>query len=370
SHNFLYRMEEDPASELPYPVSNFELASRLSFFLWSSIPDQTLLNVAYKEDLHDPRILEREVGRMLKDPKARRMGEQFALQWLELKKLKDPSFQLDPELYPSFTPVLKALMLKEVELFFNHVVLESQDLLELLNSDYSFLNEELASHYGIGEVKGDSMRKVLFANGERGGLLGMAGVLTATSLPTRTSPVLRGKWVLEQVLGTPPPPPPPNVPELEASHDSAETEVTLRVLLERHREDEACRSCHQAMDPIGLGLENYDVMGRWREVYGTEPIDPAGVMKSGETFEGPAELRNILQGKKELFAKTFSTKMLSFALGRGINFKDSPTIKHLQNTLLETDFNSKAFILELVKSYPFQYKKSDTKDVPKKRKYS
>ena len=370
SHNFLYRIEADPASELPYPISNFELASRLSFFLWSSIPDRPLLEAAYREDLHDPVVMEREVRRMLKDPKARRMGEQFALQWLELKKLKDPSFQLDPELYPSFTPVLKTLMLKEVELFFNHVVLESQNLLDLLDSDYSFLNEQLAEHYGIPDVKGDTMRKISFASKERGGILGMAGVLTATSLPTRTSPVLRGKWVLEQILGTPPPPPPPNVPELEASHDSSESEVTLRVLLERHRSDEACKSCHQAMDPIGLGLENFDGMGRWREVYGSEAIDASGMMKSGETFEGPAELRKILQSKKELFAKTFSTKMLSYALGRGINFKDSPTIAHLQKILLESDFNSETFILELVKSYPFQYKKSDTKDVPKKRKYS
>ena len=370
SHNFLYRIESDPKIEEPYPISNFELASRLSFFLWSSIPDQHLLDVAYREDLHNPQVLEREVKRMMQSSKARRLGEQFALQWLELKKLKDPSFQLDAELYPHFTPVLKSLMLKEVELFFNNVLMDSHNLLELIDSEYSFLNEELAQHYGIQGVQGDSMRKVVFASNERGGVLGMAGVLTATSLPTRTSPVLRGKWVLEQILGTPPPPPPPNVPELEASHDSSESEVTLRVLLEKHRSDPACQGCHQAMDPIGLGLENFDAMGRWRTAYGQEPIDPSGVMKSGETFEGPAQLRKILKEQKELFAKNFSQKMLSFALGRGVIFKDSPTVRHLQQKLVESDFNSEIFLMELVKSYPFRYKKSDIKDVPKKARRS
>ncbi len=363
SHHFLYRQEADPDIEGAYEVSNFELASRLSFFLWSSIPDQTLLNVAYKDDLHSEKVLEREVLRMLEDPRALRMGKQFALQWLELKKLDDPAFQLDPEVYPAYSKTLKDLMLKEVELYFNYVILESQNLLELINSNYSFMNEELAQHYGIEGVEGDEMYKVQFASNERGGILGMAGVLTATSLPTRTSPVLRGKWVLEQILGTPAPPPPPDVPELDVNHDSSESPKTLRMILEKHREDPACFGCHQAMDPIGLGLENFDGLGRWREAYGTEIIDPSGVLKSGEKFEGPSDLKGILVEKKELFAKNFSKKMLSYALGRSLAFKDTPTINHLQETLLNTDFNSTLFILELVKSYPFRYKKSDNKDV-------
>ena len=370
SHNFLYRVENDPEIEGAYKISNFELASRLSFFLWSSIPDQQLLNTAYREDLHDPKVLEREVIRMLQSPKALRLGEQFAIQWLELTKLKDPSFQPDPEVYPGISPTMKALMVKEVELFFNHVILESKNLLDLIDSRYSFVNETLAKHYDIEGVRGDEMRKVIFTSNDRGGVLGMAGVLTATSLPTRTSPVLRGKWVLEQMLGTPPPPPPPNVPELEASHDTTQKEVSLRALLEKHREDPACHSCHQAMDPIGLGLENFDGVGRWRNAYGTEAIDPSGVMKSGETFDSPAGLRQILLSRKELFAKNFSREMLSFALGRSIKFKDSPTVEELKNTLLETDFNSEAFILAIVNSYPFRYKKSDTKDVPRKPKRS
>ena len=367
SHSFLYRIESDPEIKAPYQVSNLELASRLSFFLWSSIPDQPLLHTAYKEDLHDPEVMEREVRRMMEDPKAKRMGEQFALQWLELKKLKDPAFQVDHEAYPEYNRELSDLMLKEVELFFNHVLLETNNLLELIDSDFSFLNQTLAAHYGIQGVEGPEMRKVSFTSNERGGILGMAGVLTATSLPNRTSPVLRGKWVLEQVLGTPPPPPPPDVPELEVDHESEDDVQTLRVLLERHREDPTCNSCHQAMDPIGLGLENFDAIGRWRTVYGKEPIDPSGVMDTGEEFSGPADLRKILVGKRELFAKTISKKMLSFALGRSLQFKDSPTIRHLQQTLLESDFDSQQFIIEIAKSYPFRYKKSDITDVPPKR---
>lgn len=367
SHNFLYRIESDPEVEGPYQISNIELASRLSFFLWSSVPDQQLLNTAYRENLHDPQVLEPVVTRMLTDPKARRMGEQFAVQWLELKKLKDPAFQVDQEIFPEYNSGLSQLMLKEVELFFNHVLLESDNLLDLIDSDYSFLNEKLAMHYGIDGVSGQEMRKVDFSSAERGGILGMAGVLTATSLPNRTSPVLRGKWVLEQVLGTPPPPPPPDVPELEVEHESGESVETLRVILERHREDPSCHSCHQAMDPIGLGLENFDAIGRWRTSYGTEAIDPSGIMETGETFEGPADLRKILVGKKELFAKNFSEKMLSFALGRSLQFKDSPTVKELQQYLLETNFSSTELIIEIAKSYPFRYKKSDNKDVPPKR---
>jgi len=367
SHSFLYRIESDPDIEGPYQISHKELASRLSFFLWSSIPDQELLNVAYKENLHDPEVIEREVRRMLKDPKSKRIGEQFAIQWLELKKLKDPAFQVDQETFPEYTMELSDLMLKEVELFFNHVLLESNNLLELIDSDYSFLNEQLANHYGINGVEGPDMRRVEFASNERGGILGMAGVLTATSLPNRTSPVLRGKWVLEQVLGTPPPPPPPDVPELDIDHDDEGTVENLRAILERHRADPTCNSCHQAMDPIGLGLENFDAIGRWRTAYGSEEIDPSGIMESGEQFKGPSDLRKILVGKRELFARNLSKKMLSYAMGRSLEFKDTPTIEHLQQNLLKTDFNSEQFIIEIARSYPFRYKKSDNKDVPRNR---
>ena len=370
SHQFLYRIESDPQVGRPYPISNFELASRLSFFLWSSIPDRQLLESAYREDLHHPSVLEREVKRMLKDPKAKRLGEQFPIQWLELKKLDDPTFQIDPEIYPEYAPALSSDMVAEITHFFNNIISDSKNLLELIDSDYSFMNESLAKHYGLDGITGPELRKVTFTNQERGGVLGMAGVLTATSLPRRTSPVLRGKWVLEQILGTPAPPPPPNVPELEVDHNPNQPVASLRVLLEKHRSDPACQSCHEAMDPIGLGLENFDGIGRWRTHYGTETIDASGVLKSGESFKGPAELRQALLGKKELFAKNLSRKMLAFALGRSIQFKDSKTVEHLQQTLLNSSFNSEAFILELVKSYPFRYKKSDNQDVPKSHKAS
>ena len=363
SHHFLYRQEADPDLPGSYPVNGFELASRLSFFLWSSLPDLQLLNTAYREDLHQPTIMAREVRRMLRSPKAKRLGEQFAVQWLDIKKLKDPAFQLDAEIFPEYTPALRDLMLREIESFFSHVFLESRNLLELLDSDYSFLNQDLAQHYGIPDVQGQEWRKVNFASEARGGILGMAGVLTATSLPTRTSPVLRGKWVLEQVLGTPAPPPPPNVPELEESHDPSQGPQTLRAMLLKHQADPACSGCHKTMDPIGLGLENFDALGRWRTAYGTEAIDASGILKTGEVFNGPAELRTILRNKKELFAKNFSKKMLSYALGRSLGFKDTPTIEKLQQNLLENDFNSIHFIRELVMSFPFRYKKSDNEDV-------
>ena len=363
SHHFLYRQEADPELPGSYPINDFELASRLSFFLWSSLPDLELLNAAYREDLHHPAVLEREVLRMLKSAKAQRLGEQFGIQWLDIKKLKDPAFQLDPEFFPEYTPALRDLMIREIEQFFSYVLLESKNLLELLDSDYSFLNQELAQHYGIDGVRGGEWRKVNFSSKERGGILGMAGVLTATSLPTRTSPVLRGKWVLEQVLGTPAPPPPPNVPELEESHNPSEGPQTLRAMLLKHQADPACSGCHKTMDPIGLGLENFDALGRWRTAYGPEIIDASGELKTGEVFNGPAELRAILRSKKELFAKNFSKKMLSYALGRSLGFKDSPTINQLKENLLENDFHSISFIRELVMSYPFRFKKSDNEDV-------
>ena len=214
SHHFLYRQESDPDIEGAYEITSFELASRLSFFLWSSLPDSQLLEAAYRGNLHHEKVLEKQVLRMLQDPKAQRLGSQFAIQWLELKKLTDPAFQIDPHIYPEYTPLLRELMLKEVEMYFNHVMLSSQNLLELLDSDYSFLNKDLAAHYGIPGVEDEGMYRVQFASNERGGILGMGGVLTATSLPTRTSPVLRGKWVLEQILGTPAPPPPPGRPRI------------------------------------------------------------------------------------------------------------------------------------------------------------
>jgi hypothetical protein len=362
SPNFLYRYEANLPLEKPYQLSNFELATRLSYLLWSSMPDETLINVAYREDLHDPKILTRETRRMMADPKFMRFAESFAGQWLEVEQvLKAP--KTDLEKFPELTVSLREAMYQEAVQYFYYVFTQSRNLLELIDSDYTFLNEDLARHYGIEGVKGKQMQPVLLTDRRRGGILGMGAVLTATSLPLRTSPVLRGKWVLEQVLGTPPPPPPPDVPELEAAKGKVKNELDLRALLAQHRAPSSCSGCHQKMDPIGLGLENFDAIGRWRDSYGgNTKVDAAGVLVSGQAFEGPGELKQILCEDREKFARNISRKLISFALGRGVDFKDSPTLDQLTQNLLDNEFDSQHFMLTLVNSFPFRYKRSDTKD--------
>ena len=251
-------------------------------------------------------------------------------------------------------------MYQEAVHYFNYTLTESRDLLELLDSRYTFLNQRLADHYGIKGVDGDQMRRVELIQKERGGIMGMASVLTTTSLPNRTSPVLRGKWVMEKILATPAKPPPPNVPDLEATKE-VHDELSLRELLVIHREDPACFGCHQDMDDLGFALENFDAIGRWRTSYenSLDPIDVTGTLKSGESFEGAIQLKEILLGKREQFAKGLSKKMLGYALGRSIVFKDKKTVDYLASILMESDFDPVPFIEELVLCYPFQYKKSD-----------
>lgn len=358
SPNYLYRIEEESPYNGPYALSNFELASRLSFFLWSSMPDEELFQVAYREDLHDPRVLNKQVTRMLNDPKAKRFAESFVTQWLGIAKLKESS-PVDPEKFPEFTPNLRQAMYQQTVEFFYHCMTESKTFLDLLDSDYTFLNEDLANHYGIEGVQGDAFRKVSLMKGEgtRGGVLGMGSVLASTSLPLRTSPVLRGKWVLEEILGTPPPPPPPDVGELPEEANTGE--LSFRNLLAVHRNNPACMSCHMKMDPIGLGLENFDAIGRWRNSYEKDTIDASGVLASGESFEGPNELKQILLEKKETFARNLSEKMFTYATGRSIQFVDEPTLQKLQKSLLDNNFNPEKFIIELVNSYAFRYKVND-----------
>jgi len=360
SPHFLMRKENDPPLAEPYPVTGFELASRLSFFLWSSIPDFELLETAYRQDLHRPEVLRAQVRRMLKSPKVKRMAESFATQWLEIDRLDDPTFKVDEALFPEFTPALRRAMHQETVEFFYHTLSDSRNLLELLDSRYTFMNETLAEHYGVGGVDGPEMRMVALREDARGGLLGMASVLTATSLPNRTSPVLRGKWVMEKILNTPAKPPPPNVPELEAAK-AAHDERSLRQLLEIHRQDPACSGCHEEMDDLGFALENFDAIGRWRSSYVNqpEPIDVSGSLKSGERFEGILELRSILYDKKRQFAEGVSRKMLGFALGRSIEFKDKKVVDELAGTLVHNEFDPVPFIEALALSYPFRYKKSD-----------
>lgn len=361
SPNFLMIQEEDPPADKPYLISNFELASRLSFFLWSSLPDDTLLNAAYTSDLHHPLVLHRQIDRMLGDKKRQRFAESFSTQWLEIDRLEESTHEIDGTLFPEYQPKLKQAMLQEAVSYFDHVLNRSRNLLELLNGDYTFLNQTLAEHYGIGGIQGDSMRYVNLPDGNRGGVVGMAGVLTSTSLPNRTSPVLRGKWIMEKILATPAKPPPPNTPALEAAKGNVHDELSLRELLALHRDKDACRGCHQDMDDLGFALENFDPIGRWRSAYKTAgpEIDVTGKLKSGEFFEGPQELKVILVQQKDRFAKAISKKLLGYALGRSIVFKDFAVVDQLTQILLEHNFDPVPWIYAVVDSYPFRYKKSD-----------
>ncbi len=358
SPNFLYRYEEEQPINHAYALSNFELASRLSFFLWSTFPDQELFEVAYRENLQDPVVLRKQVKRMLKDEKSKHFSESFATQWFGVSRFKEEN-TADPERYPEMTPSLRTAMYDELVEFFHHVLTESQNFLDLIDSDYTFLNEELANHYGIPGVKGDAIRKVELKDRSRGGILGMGSILTSTSLPIRTSPVLRGKWVLEEILGTPAPPPPPDAGELPEEEAAAEN-ASIRELLTIHRSKTACISCHQKMDPIGFGLENFDAVGRWRDSYGQEdPIIAWDTLPSGEIFNGPAELKKILVTKNELFARRISEKTFTYAIGRNVEFKDELYIKELMKNLIKNDFNTEQFIIALAISHPFRYKVND-----------
>jgi uncharacterized protein DUF1592/uncharacterized protein DUF1588/uncharacterized protein DUF1587/uncharacterized protein DUF1585/uncharacterized protein DUF1595/cytochrome c len=358
SPNFLYRSEEEPERNDVYALSDFEVATRLSYFLWSSMPDDELFNLAYQGKLQDTLVLETQVRRMLADPKSKRFAENFSTQWLGITKLTDNQPLLDPEKYPGFDmPIRKALYTETVEYFY-YVLTKSKKMLELINSNYTFLNKELAEYYGIEGVNTIGLEKVILNDSSRGGVLGMGSVLSTTSFPLRTSPVTRGKWVMEQLLGISPPPPPPVVAELTEDKTKHE-EVGLRRILEMHRASPECNSCHVKMDPLGLGLENFDPMGKWRTTYGKAAVDPSGVMADGRTFRGPAELKSILTTEKEKIARNFSARMLSYALGRSVIFTDEPALQRLDETLLKTNFNPEDFLIELVKSYPFRMKVND-----------
>ncbi|MEM6843439.1 MAG: DUF1592 domain-containing protein [Bacteroidota bacterium] len=357
SPHFLYKVEDEQPTEVPYPLSGFELATRLSYFLWSSLPDEELFQAAYQGNLHDSLQLRVQVRRMLRDPKAKRFSESFATQWFGISRLKEQS-PVDPERFPEFTPALRQAMYQETVDYFHHVLTQSHNLLDLIDSDYAMLNEDLAEHYGIDGVNGQELRPVTLTNHLRGGILSMGSVLASTSLPLRTSPVLRGKWVLEEILGTPPPPPPPDAGELP-EEEAAQPDASLRELLTVHRNKPDCFSCHQKMDPIGLGLENYDALGRWRTHYGQERIVAWDTLASGEVFNGPEELKKILLKKEENFARTLAEKLFTYAIGRNIEFVDEPTMQRLTSNLLNNRFNPEEFIMELVYSYPFRYKIND-----------
>lgn len=358
SPNFLYRVEEEPERAGAYPVSNFELATRLSYFLWSSMPDQELFNLAYMGKLQDTVVLETQVRRMLANPKAKRFAENFSTQWLGVTKLLEDQPLLDPVKYPGFDMKIREALYRETIEYFYYVLTESKNLMELINSNYTFLTKDLAEYYGIPGVDAQTFQKVTLTDSVRGGVLGMGSVLTTTSFATRTSPVVRGKWVMEQLLGISPPPPPPVVAEL-TEDENIHNELGLRKILELHRSKPDCQSCHEKMDPLGLGLENFDPGGRWRTSYGQVDIDPSGLTADGRPFAGPVELKRILMTEREKIARNLSSKMLSYALGRSLLFTDEPALRTLDKCLLQNNFNPERFIIELVKSYPFRMKLND-----------
>ena len=369
SPEFLFRTESDLANIAPntnYRISDLELASRLSFFLWSSIPDDELLDLASSGTLHQPVVLEQQTRRMLADPRSHAIVDNFVGQWLLLRNI--PALKPDPYKDPDFDESLRQALRRETELFFESIMREDRSVVELLNADYTFLNERLAKHYGLPFVRGDHFRRVTLPEGSvRGGLLGQGSILSVTSQPNRTSPVQRGKWILENILGVSPPAPPPNVPELEQQENVA-TALTMRKRMEAHRANPACAACHRMMDPLGLALENFDQAGRWRiieEAFDSRsasfaPIDASGVLPDGTTFAGALELRSVLVSRSDRFVATMTEKLLTYALGRGLEFYDMPAVRTITGQAARNDYHFSSLVLGVVNSMPFQMRRSES----------
>lgn len=355
SPSFLFRVESNPTGALPgsiNKVTDLELASRLSFFLWSSIPDEELLRLAEQKKLRP--VLAAQVQRMLADPKSKALVENFAGQWLRLRNIAD--WKPDPDKFPQFDEPLKKALQKETELFFSYIVREDRSVLELLNADYTFLNERLAKHYGIPNVKGSYFRRVGLQGDERGGILTQGSVLTVTSYPTRTSPVLRGKWILESVLGAPPPPPPPDVPTLKET--SAKSAKDLRAALEAHRANAACASCHSRLDPLGFALENYDAIGKFRASEDGAEVDASGQMPGGAAFKGSPGLKKILLERQDEFVDCLTEKLLTYALGRGLEHYDLPTVREIRRQTARADYRFAALAQAIANSVPFEQRRT------------
>ncbi len=360
SPQFLFRIEADPAGAAPgtvYRLNDLELASRLSFFLWSSLPDDALLNTAERGELRQPAVLEAHVRRMLSDERSRSLVTNFATQWLHLRGLE--SVTPDLRRFIDFDDNLRQSFREETELFFESILREDRPVTDLLSADYTFLNERLAKHYGIPHIYGSHFRRVSFAadpERQRGGLLRHGSILAVTSYATRTSPVIRGHWILSNLVGAPPPPPPPNVPALDDNHVSAS--LPIRERLAAHRANPACASCHDIMDPVGFSLENFDAVGRWRVNEDHRPVDATGGLTDGSTFTGVAGLERALLQRPELFAGTMSEKLLIFALGRGVETYDAPAIRQIVRRAQADNFRFSSMILGIVNSVPFQMRQT------------
>jgi mono/diheme cytochrome c family protein len=355
---FLFRKENDPsgvAAGKAYRISDLELASRLSFFLWSSIPDDTLLDLGEKGKLKDPRVLEQQVRRMLADPRAEALITNFAGQWLYLRNMQ--KIVPDPEIFPEFDENLREAFRAETRMFVESMLREDRSVLDLMRANYTFLNERLARHYGIPGVYGSHFRRVTLTDPNRMGLIGQGAILTVTSYPNRTSPTFRGKWLLENILGTPPPPPPPNVPSLKDNEPSAKT-MSVRELMEQHRKNPACYGCHSRMDPMGFALENFDAIGRWRTTSGAAKIDPSGTLPDGAKFSGPVELRALLSSRPDEVVSATTRKLMTYALGRGIEYYDMPTVRAIVRDAAPGDYKWSSIIMGIIKSAPFQLRRS------------
>ena len=359
SPEFLFRVERDPAGIAPnsaYRLTDLELASRLSFFLWSSIPDDELLNLAIAAKLSEPAVLEKQVRRMLADPRSASLVNNFADQWLYLRNLE--TIIPDAREFPDFDDNLRRAMRRETELFFESIIREDRNVVDLLSANYTFLNERLAKHYGIPNVYDSNFRRVTFdANSGRGGLLGQASILTVTSYADRTSPVVRGKWVLTNIVGSPPPPPPPNVPPLKTDGSTGKV-MTMRERMAAHRANQPCAGCHKLMDPVGFALENYDAVGRWRTAEQDVPIDAAGGLPDGSQFVGVSGLRQALLSRPDLFVTTLTEKLLTYGLGRGLESYDAAAVRKIVRDASNDDYRFASLILGIVNSTPFQKRRS------------
>jgi len=361
SPEFLFRVEKDPANvapNSPYRLTDLELASRLSFFLWSSIPDEQLLDLGIRGKLREPGVLEKQVRRMLADSRAQALVTSFADQWLYLRNLD--AIIPDARAFPDYDDNLRQSMKRETEMFFGSIMSEDHNVVDLLSANYSFIDERLAKHYGIPNIYDSYFRRVTFdpASG-RGGLLGQASILTVTSYADRTSPVIRGKWVLTNIVGSPPPPPPPNVPPLKENGASGKI-MTMRERMAQHRANQPCAGCHRLMDPVGFSLENFDAVGRWRTADAETKIDATGGLPDGGQFAGVAGLKQALLSKPELFVNTVTEKLLTYALGRGLESYDGAVIRKIVRDARGKDYRFSSLILGIVNSTPFQMRRSQS----------